>query len=451
MDALNPDYQRDLGDGYRLRWATPDDGADYAQLAAKAFYLKNEQMENPNVVGYAHDLTSNNHPLCRADDVAVVVDGHNQIVAAAALLSQPLEYDDIPLNVGRPELVCSDSQVRQRGLVRAIFELLHAKSAARGDVMQAITGIPHYYHQFGYSWSVDYNAFARISVAALPASPAETNAIRLRRVALAEYQQFVALYNNDRFGRNVLLSTPYTPEYFTHVLSTSVSTEGFIPYFMVNDLGSVLGYVLADQRSWDGKWAIIGIGAAANQSMAQLLLPTLHAAKEIFADIRKVVPAHPDIHSIEIQVDGNHPIRQLLTNRNIPYHYEAPYTWYLRVPDMVKFLGQITPVLERRIAQSVFKGYTGKLVLSFFRDGVELEWQNGQLTNLTPWHPPIYENDGSSANAIYPPSIFNQQLFGWRSLAELRDWRPDVWADNQSTPLLNELFPKQASWFLWMN
>jgi hypothetical protein len=105
MDALNPDYQRDLGDGYRLRWATPDDGDQYAQLAAKAFYLKNEQMENPNVVGYAHDLVSNNHPLCRADDVAVVVDGHNQIVAAAALLTQPLEYDGIPLKVGRPELV----------------------------------------------------------------------------------------------------------------------------------------------------------------------------------------------------------------------------------------------------------------------------------------------------------------------------------------------------------
>lgn len=451
MDALNPDYQRDLGDGYRLRWGTSEDGDQYAQLAAKAFYLKNEQMENPNVVGYAHDLVSNNHPLCHADDVAVVVDGHNQIVAAAALLTQPLEYDGIPLKVGRPELVCSDSQVRQRGFVRAIFALMHAKSAARGDVMQAITGIPHYYHQFGYSWSVDYNAHAKVALAKLPALPGDSNPVRLRRVAPNEYQQFVALYNNDRLGRNLLLTTPYTPEYFAHVLTTSVSTEGFIPYFMVNELGSVLGYFLADQRSWDGWWTILGIGAAANQSLSNLIVPTLHAAKELTADIHKCVPHHPDIHSLNIQVDGNHPIQQVLTNRNIPYHYEAPYTWYLRVPDMIKFLGQITPVLERRIAQSVFKGYTGTLILSFFRDGVELEWLNGQLIHITPWHPPIYEKDGSSANASYPPSIFNQQLFGWRSLAELREWRPDVWADNESTPLLNVLFPKQASWFLWMN
>jgi hypothetical protein len=451
MDALNPDYQRDLGDGYRLRWATPDDGTQYAQLAAKAFYLKNEQMENPNVVGYARDLVSNNHPLCHADDVAVVVDGHNQIVAAAALLTQPLEYDGIPLKVGRPELVCSDSQVRQRGFVRAIFELMHAKSAARGDVMQAITGIPHYYHQFGYSWSVDYNAHAKLALAKLPALANEVNPVRLRRVTPAEYQQFVALYNNDRLGRNLLLTTPYTPEYFAHVLTTSVSTEGFIPYFMVNELGSVLGYFLADQRSWDGWWTILGIGAAANQSLTNLIVPTLHATKELTADVHKVVPHHPDIHSLNIQVDGNHPIQQVLTNRNIPFQYEAPYTWYLRVPDMVKLLGQITPALERRIAQSIFAGYSGKLVLSFFRDGVELEWQNGQLTQLTPWHPPVYEKDGSSANASYPPSIFNQQLFGWRSLAELRDWRPDVWADSESTPLLDVLFPKQPSWFLWMN
>lgn len=451
MDALNPDYQRDLGDGYRLRWATPDDGDQYAQLAAKAFYLKNEQMENPNVVGYAHDLVSNNHPLCHADDVAVVVNGHNQIVSAATLLIQPLEYDGIPLNVGRPELVCSDSQVRQRGFVRAIFELLHAKSAARGDVMQAITGIPHYYHQFGYSWSVDYNAFARIRIATLPAQPDESNTIQLRRVAPAEYQQFVALYNNDRLGRNLLLTTPYTPEYFAHVLTTSISTEGFVPYFIVNEIGGILGYMLADQRCWDGKWAILGIGATANQSLAQLILPVLHATKELIPSIRKVVHSHPDIHTVEIQVDGNHPIQQLLTNRKIPFTYEAPYTWYLRVADMTKFLGQITPVLERRIAQSVFKGYSGKLILSFYRDGVELDWHDGQLRTITPWQPPMYEKDGTSANASYPPSIFNQQLFGWRSLAELRDWRPDVWADSESTPLLDVLFPKQPSWFLWMN
>ncbi|MEY3990470.1 MAG: hypothetical protein RI985_1551 [Chloroflexota bacterium] len=451
MDALNPDYQRDLGDGYRLRWATTDDGPQYAQLAAKAFYLKNEQMESPNVVGYARDLVSNNHPLCHADDVAVVVDGHNQIVAAAALLTQPLEYDGIPLKVGRPELVCSDSQVRQRGFVRAIFELMHAKSAARGDVMQAITGIPHYYHQFGYSWSVDYNAHAKVALAKLPALASEVNPVRLQRVTPAEYQQFVALYNNDRLGRNLLLTTPYTPEYFAHVLTTSVSTEGFIPYFMVNELGSVLGYFLADQRSWDGWWTILGIGAAANQSLANLIVPTLHAAKELTTEIHKCVPHHPDIHSLNIQVDGNHPMQQVLTNRNIPFQYEAPYTWYLRVPDMVKLLGQITPALERRMAQSIFAGYSGKLVLSFFRDGVELEWQNGQLIQLTPWHPPVYEKDGSSANASYPPSIFNQQLFGWRSLAELREWRPDVWADSESTPLLDVLFPKQPSWFLWMN
>jgi hypothetical protein len=451
MDALNPDYQCDLGGGYRLRWATPNDGDQYAQLAAKAFYLKNEQMENPNVVGYARDLVSNNHPLCRADDVAVVVDAHNQIVAAAALLSQPLEYDGIPLKVGRPELVCSDSQVRQRGFVRAIFELLHAKSAARGDVMQAITGIPHYYHQFGYTWSVDYNAYIKIRIDTLPALSSETNQIQLRRVKPAEYQQFVALYNNDRLGRNLLLTTPYTPEYFTHVLTISVSTEGFIPLFIVNEIGSVLGYVLADQRSWDGKWAILGIGATANQSLAQLIIPVLHAAKELIPTIHKVVLTHPDVHTVEIQVDGNHPIQQLLINRAISYQYDAPYTWYIRTPDMTKFLRHITPALERRIAQSVFKGYSGKLILSFYRDGVELDWQDGQLRAMTPWYPPVYEKDGSSANASYPPSIFNQQLFGWRSLAELRDWRPDVWADRESTPLLDILFPKQPSWFLWMN
>jgi predicted acetyltransferase len=65
------------------------------------------------------------------------------------------EYGGIPFGVGRPEIVASDPGYRERGLVRAVFELLHARSAALGHMAQGITGIPYYYRQFGYEYALD--------------------------------------------------------------------------------------------------------------------------------------------------------------------------------------------------------------------------------------------------------------------------------------------------------
>lgn len=41
-------------------------------------------------------------------------------------------------------------EYRRRGLVRAQFDVIHQWSAARGQLVQVISGIPFYYCQFGY-------------------------------------------------------------------------------------------------------------------------------------------------------------------------------------------------------------------------------------------------------------------------------------------------------------
>ena len=59
------------------------------------------------------------------------------------LISQTWAYEGIPFEVGRPELVGTLPEYRNRGLVRAQFEEVHRWSAARGELVQGITGIPY--------------------------------------------------------------------------------------------------------------------------------------------------------------------------------------------------------------------------------------------------------------------------------------------------------------------
>ncbi len=55
-----------------------------------------------------------------------------------------MSYEDIPFTLGRAVIVATEGAYRNRGLQRAIFGLIHARSAARGHLAQGITGIPYY-------------------------------------------------------------------------------------------------------------------------------------------------------------------------------------------------------------------------------------------------------------------------------------------------------------------
>ena len=71
------------------------------------------------------------------------------------LIPQTWTYEGIEFGVGRPELVGTLPEFRNRGLVRTQFEEIHKWSAERGDMVQGITGIPYYYRLFGYEMALD--------------------------------------------------------------------------------------------------------------------------------------------------------------------------------------------------------------------------------------------------------------------------------------------------------
>jgi predicted N-acetyltransferase YhbS len=436
-----------LADGATLRWATPADAPAYAALATHAFRIGVDNDPNPNVAAYAHDLTGDAHPLCASGDVAVVEYG-GEIVAAAALMTQPLAYAGITVAAGRPELVCSHSDVRQRGYVRAIMQALHAKSAARGDLIQVITGIPHYYHQYGYAWAIDYNGFARVDRAFIEAKPAPAELVTLRLLRADEYQLFAAAYQADPAYQACLVKTPYSEAVFRHAHETSVSTEGFCAYGICTADGALIGTMLIEKRIWDGA-AVVHVWNYRDAATAvQYGIATLHAVVALGATLPKPVASHKAFCAVDISTDGGHPCRQLLQHLGIGATALTPYTWYIRVPDVPRFLLHIAPLLEQRLSASVAAGYTGVLDITTYRGGVVLEWEQGRLAGVRPRVAAAY---GDSPSAGFHPDALVQLLFGWRSLHELQDWYPDVWTSDQSALLLNILFPAAPSRLLWLN
>ena len=126
----------------------------------------------------------------------------------------------------------------------------------------------------------------------------------------------------------------------------------------------------------------------------------------------------------------------------VPSRCEPPYAWYLRVADVPAFIRHIAPVLEERLARSILVGYTGELKIDFYNGGLRLQFDQGKLAAVEPWRAPAY---GDEAGAGCPPLVFLQLLFCYRSLADLRAFFPDVWANPETTLLIDTLFPKQPS------
>ena len=146
---------RALGDGLVLRRATPDDAQALVDFNATLHRERGSQEPNAHIGAWTRDLTSGEHPTCGVEDFTLVEDTHTgEIVSSLNLISQTWAYEGIPFPVGRPELVGTHPDYRRRGLVRAQFEMIHRWSEERGEMVQAITGIPWYYRQFGYEMTM---------------------------------------------------------------------------------------------------------------------------------------------------------------------------------------------------------------------------------------------------------------------------------------------------------
>ena len=70
-------------------------------------------------------------------------------------------------------------------------------------------------------------------------------------------------------------------------------------------------------------------------------------------------------------------------------------------------------------------------------------FDHGKLTTAEDWRRPIWN---AQPDGGFPPLVFLQLLFGYRSLDELRFAFPDVRVNDNVELLVKALFPSRSSW-----
>lgn len=448
MHPLDHDkeFLQDLGDGLVLRKGRPQDADELAELNARIHSDEGPDQPDIYVGAWTRDLLTKLHPSFRAQDFTVVEDTHSKkIVSSMCLISQTWSYEGIRFGLGRPELVGTLDAYRNRGLIRKQFEVMHEWSAQKGELVQGITGIPYYYRQFGYEMTVDIGGGWMASCWQVPKlKPDEAEAFRVRPAGEMDLDWIDQLY---RLGcQRYVLSCEWDESLWRYELfgkdplNVNRSELGVIE----NRDGRVVGFLGHWPRNWGDRLAVFRYELLPGVSYGEVTPAVLRyvcATGQAYAERdRHLLNAKP-FGQVVFSLGEAHPAYQVMPT--VLSQPRRAYAWYLRVADLPGFVRHVAPALEKRLEASAFAGHTGELKITFYRSGLLLGLEAGQLKRVEAWNP---QPQGHSGDVGFPNLAFLHLLFGHRSLDELRHIYADCWWEHDNAyGLLNALFPRKPS------
>ncbi|MCU0500088.1 MAG: GNAT family N-acetyltransferase [Anaerolineae bacterium] len=368
----------------------------------------------------------------------------DRIVSAVLLIPQVWHYEDVPIPVGRVELVATHRDYRRKGLVRAQINAAHQRSADLGHLMQGITGIPHYYRRFGYTMGVNLGVGMTLPLFRIPDRPeGETSPYTIRDVAESDAE---LLYQLDQFrAQSAVLSLIRTPELWRYEISGRDPDEPLHMKLRIieNAAGQAVGYFAIRASIYENYIQCFSYVVGDQDSYLGPLLEMLRDCKAYNDHFYAEKPAEnrPKVlhfdHSIPDTVET---YLSYMLGRSATH----PYAWYLRVPDLVPFIQQIAPVLERRLSRSHARNVSGTLKIAFFNlRGLEIRLERGQIVGVEERAFDIYEGD-----TAFPFESFLNLLFGHRSGLEIAQAFPEVYFNSFSAAVLDALFPKGRAWLI---
>jgi hypothetical protein len=330
--------------------------------------------------------------------------------------------------------------------------MFHARSAARGELVQAITGIDFYYRQFGYEYALDLGGRRLILAANVPpAKEGETAAFALRPATVDDVPHLVALYNQQRKDSlvwNELNAADW--RYYTTVWETPVVRSqdplhvglSRRMYMVVDGGGQVCGYAALATKRRGRVLTVINLELYPHVNWQAAIHDLLRA----FCAAGRETPGQPGeaqpFGELSLSLGRTHAAYDVL-DETLLARSAGLYAWYVRVADVPGFVRHVAPVLEQRLAGSILAGYSGELRCDFYKGGLRLLWEKGKLLAAEPWTSTEW---GDDAELGCPPLVFLQLLFGYHSIAELEEFYPDVETKNRAAALLADiLFPKRQS------
>ena len=360
------------------------------------------------------------HPYTTIENFIIAEDTDTgEVVGNATYMPWTFLYNGTPIAVARIEEVIINPQYRGLGISKRIFDYLHELSEENNDVMQVVFGRPGFYKHLGYTLALPNEEEGK--------AVAINSSDKLTDPNLILYHITETTENDLPFIQAMLANIHKRNMICTYIGEKELNYTKY-----VYDEHSI--NVIKNKKSDN-------VGIINHFKMRNIYW--LEISDEVsFYDIRPSLMNYlfeNNIEEAKFKLGANHPFYQVLGD----YCKKDLLTisGYARISNISKFLLGITPVLNKRIAASVYRGFTGAIEVSLSNKSecYSINLSEGKVSDVK-----RIVKDYGHVGMLRDYLI--QLILGRKSVDELQMENAEVFfANSDYRQLMGVLFPKKDS------
>ncbi|HUV53697.1 MAG TPA: GNAT family N-acetyltransferase [Candidatus Krumholzibacteriaceae bacterium] len=359
------------------------------------------------------------YPPMTLDHLFAVTYG-DETVASLVLIPQTWVMDGVERKVAEMGCVATHPDHRGRGLQRMLNERFDEAARNGGYDLCALAGIPFFYRQFGYEYSLDLDHKTLI-----PVNELQDTQQSLESRGFAEADIPAAAELLDSYHSRYMVHCPRTAPVWRMQHMTGIYNGEPYEGYTLHEGGEVQAYVRVHPRLRDKTLVLKEAGAVPGAHRQVLAFLRRHCVENGFETLVSALG----------YVD---PLSELLVE--LGAEQSLPYGWQVKIVDNLRLLEKIAPLLESRLAGTRFSGLCERLNLNFRRFSVDMVFESGKVAGVS------LSSDCSDRTIGLNPYVFPQLLLGYRSREELQYAYPDVRVAPSRRELVDALFPKRPSY-----
>lgn len=331
----------------------------------------------------------------------VAADG-DRVVAVTALWQDHVRVGLTVLPSGQIDFVASLTGYGGRGLVRDLMNMALARSAARGDVVQIMIGIPYFYRQFGFCYVIPMPAPYELGVNADLVVP---DGLEVREAGLRDLPGIRHLQDAVQAGYDVAM--PHNDETWRWLETAETAALR-----IVDDGSAISGFarhkIGAGNAQGDGPHDI---------TVAEVAAVGVGPVRALLADARR------QARGGKVMVKDRPGAAVSAVLPLVGLRHEETDRYMVRVADAAALLDALRPTLSARLAASHFARESGDLLLSFYRGSALLTYADGAVTAVKA--APGHQGPVAAGGIGVPPDVVADLVFGPHGAAQLEQRHAD--------------------------
>ncbi|ORX90196.1 hypothetical protein K493DRAFT_305097 [Basidiobolus meristosporus CBS 931.73] len=349
-----------LEGGFVFRRATIGDEAGLDQLT-RLVQTNPLGIDENEGFSFYKKITNGPYPVATPEDFILISDD-NSIVAMACLLRVKCVYDTVPFVMGRPEMIATHPDYRCRGFVQILMRYINELCDEEALLVEGITGIPFFYRQFGYEYALALEQGDLVNLDDIPPPAIDCN-LYLRSAQLEDYQYYSAFH--ELTTSTSLVSMSVTPDIWHHALISWNKNEKLLRSFVIYMVhsretpGQPIGVIVSLYNRWTHCLSVTEmiLGSLPERALCPVnkvycMLPDLLSLLNLKLN-QTLLPQRdhePPLTMLQLNITKQNPIHEALIRLKLNSPPTNPSAWYIRIPDIPKFVSHISEPLNKRLS-----------------------------------------------------------------------------------------------------